>query len=135
MATAGESRFWSVLRTSESKTPNHAMNANFRFRRLVSFLLALCGVITAAVGVTVFLARAEFPAWFWPIFLGGSALLLAIIGAYAWAAAQPLCRSTERLLSEVALVVSDCLCPLHVILARVLSVPRRRGHSLVEALS
>jgi len=76
-----------ILPSSIAETGmNDAMNTpTFPLRRLVLFLLALCGLITAVAAVTVFQARAEFPAWFCPVFLAGTALLLATIGLYAGA--------------------------------------------------
>ena len=46
------------------------------------FLLGMCMLVTAVFALNVFAARQDLPGWFWLLFQGGTALLLAVIVCY-----------------------------------------------------
>ena len=65
----------------ESSVPGLA-NEPLPLRRSVRCLLGGCWILTAITMITVYRARAEFPAWFGPVFLLGVLCFWGIITSY-----------------------------------------------------
>jgi hypothetical protein len=63
-------------------------NEPLPLRHTVRCLVGGCWIIAAIAMITVYEARTQFPAWFGPVFLGGTLCLLGIITFYMWAVVQ-----------------------------------------------
>jgi len=91
------------------------MNAQAIPHRLfVRFLLALCWMVAATLGLTFFKARDHFPAWFGPVFLADIAVFLFIITAYFLQTLRPTAAAENRRRGRAgliwALLVGSVIC-------------------------